>query len=332
MPTGYRYVILAAFGFLVSAAPSPPREEAAREARQTQRGIAESLRSIDATLKHANKPNEETKPCPKGEDNRQSDLCAQWKAADASAESSLWTERTFYLGVGGFLVGLLTLGAAGAAAYFAWSAAEQARRSNILNMRENARTSRRSAASAHETAQALLYARKSADEARRTADTAERQLVLTQRAFIFIKPDTNKAILPDNTLGGIRVVMEMRNTGQTEAVNVRNTFSGDIRQSLPANFDFPPGDESQRDVIPAHMGPTYYGEGKAYGEAWERIKRGESLFVWGTVAYNDIFTTTDHVVQFCYRIMVDGHGADPANWSFRSERYGSYNQMYDVEN
>jgi len=81
------------------------------------------LKEIAAALKDANKPDDTTKPCGKNEDNRSSDLCAQWKAADAARGSAIWAERTFWLGIGGLVVGFLTLIAAGAAAFFAHKAA-----------------------------------------------------------------------------------------------------------------------------------------------------------------------------------------------------------------
>jgi hypothetical protein len=46
-------------------------------------------------------------PCAKGVDNRDSELCAQWKAADAAKDAADWTQRGFWIGIVGFL-GLLT--------------------------------------------------------------------------------------------------------------------------------------------------------------------------------------------------------------------------------
>lgn len=71
---------------------------------------------------------ETTKPCENGKDNRNSDLCAQWKAADAAKESAEWTRRTFWLGVVGSIIGFFTLIAAGMAACYAKKAAEETKR------------------------------------------------------------------------------------------------------------------------------------------------------------------------------------------------------------
>lgn len=63
------------------------------------------------------------KGCPSGQDNRQSDLCAQWKAADSAAQSAKWALWTFIATVVGLLVGSGTLLAAWLAARWAKKAA-----------------------------------------------------------------------------------------------------------------------------------------------------------------------------------------------------------------
>lgn len=45
-------------------------------------------------------------PCAQGRDNRKSDLCAQWKAADAALAAAEWAKWQFFLGILG-AVGLL---------------------------------------------------------------------------------------------------------------------------------------------------------------------------------------------------------------------------------
>lgn len=71
----------------------------------------------------AAKPSVETQPCRPGEDKRQSDLCAQWKAADAASASADWAFWTMLAGAVGLLVGLGTLIAAWRAAHWAKAAA-----------------------------------------------------------------------------------------------------------------------------------------------------------------------------------------------------------------
>jgi hypothetical protein len=69
---------------------------------------------------HTDESDNLTKPCEEGRDKRNSDLCAQWKAADAAKKSADWG---VYLGLVGVFIGVLTLAAAFAAAIFAKSAA-----------------------------------------------------------------------------------------------------------------------------------------------------------------------------------------------------------------
>jgi hypothetical protein len=75
-----------------------------------------------------NTADETAEPCEKGKDNRNSDLCAQWKAADAAEVSADWAGDTFWLGLVGTVFGCFTLIAAALAAYYAKRAAEETKR------------------------------------------------------------------------------------------------------------------------------------------------------------------------------------------------------------
>lgn len=74
-------------------------------------------------IEQPQEPDQLTNPCEPGEDNRNSDLCAQWKAADAADKSANWAGPTFWLGIVGAGIGVFTLVAAVGAAIFAKSAA-----------------------------------------------------------------------------------------------------------------------------------------------------------------------------------------------------------------
>lgn len=126
MPRGYRCIVLAAFGWLILAAGPPPKGNyGEREQPQTERQIADALNSIDATLKKPSKADVTTQPCKNGEDRRDSDLCAQWKAADAASWA---TKAAWIFGVVGCLIGGATLVAAIQAAKWARRAAEETER------------------------------------------------------------------------------------------------------------------------------------------------------------------------------------------------------------
>ncbi|TCM18155.1 hypothetical protein EDF56_105505 [Novosphingobium sp. PhB165] len=62
--------------------------------------------------------------CAVATEDRRSDLCAQWKAADAAQASANWTLWTVWLGLFGLCIGFGTLIAAAIAAFWAKRAAE----------------------------------------------------------------------------------------------------------------------------------------------------------------------------------------------------------------
>lgn len=95
-----------------------------------------SPRPADIRAKAAARPatfpgsvNQSDRGCARGRDVRSSDLCAQWKAADAAAEAARWSWWQMVVGILGVVVGAATVGAAVAAALYAKKAAEEATRS-----------------------------------------------------------------------------------------------------------------------------------------------------------------------------------------------------------
>jgi hypothetical protein len=120
MLRGYRLFILA-LGLILSAAGPPNSGNGQNPPKDSSKQVEGPLQSIAASLQEANKPSNLTQPCDENDDHRDSDLCAQWKAADAarSAANAAWVFGTI-----GTLIGALTLIAASAAAFFAKKAAD----------------------------------------------------------------------------------------------------------------------------------------------------------------------------------------------------------------
>ena len=90
MLRGYR-LFFAALG-LVLAAHHPNLEAQPKQAAAQDRS-ANALENIAAAYdKQAERAerSQESNPCKPGDDKRDSDLCAQWKAADAAADSAWW--------------------------------------------------------------------------------------------------------------------------------------------------------------------------------------------------------------------------------------------------
>jgi hypothetical protein len=186
MPRGYRRYIFAAFGCLILAA-SPPQTKRRQDQGQTSEAIAKSLENVAAALERNNEAAGYNPDCEPGSDNRRSDLCAQWKAADAAAESASWAGWFFWVSIAGTVIGAFTLGAAGAAAYFAKQAADH------------------TAAGATET--------------KRQAEAAEKGILQSQAelraAFGSIREEVHRA-----GEAGVNLYVDLQNTGQTPAHGV----------------------------------------------------------------------------------------------------------------
>jgi len=132
-------------------------------------------------------------PCDSKEENRNSDLCAQWKAADAARESADWTRRTFYVSIVGGIIAFLTLAAAVAAAVFAKLAADH-------------------------TAEGAI-------QAKRSAEAAENTFLKLERPYVFPQ-DVGTIMIPfGGPASGNRWRMQFPiiNYGKTPAVLTRVT-------------------------------------------------------------------------------------------------------------
>lgn len=112
-------VLLAAIG-----AWSPPKESGGGQQQQeAQNTTANPETPGSGAVVEADSASDLEKACAPGQENRNSDLCAQWKAADAAEKSAYWTQGTFFISIGGLVLTIGTLGAAVAAARYAKQAA-----------------------------------------------------------------------------------------------------------------------------------------------------------------------------------------------------------------
>lgn len=124
-----RRFLLAITPLAMTGAAAPPKKlPPVSEAIGTDHQIVKTLQSIQTTLQMANEPKALERECDPEKPDRASDLCAQWRAADAAADSADWTERSFWLALAGLIIGTATLIAAGAAAWFAKGATVEAKR------------------------------------------------------------------------------------------------------------------------------------------------------------------------------------------------------------
>lgn len=138
--------------------------------------------------------------CENGRDNRKSDLCAQWKAADAGFQAAQAAREQALVGWIGAMLGFVTMFAAIFAAVFAKQAAEQ--------------TQRGADAAKSSLTHALIV--------------SEAQL----RPYVFFKEDDEAVKRPlDFTRNG-SLVVNIKNFGQTPADNVR-IYYGECLMSRP---------------------------------------------------------------------------------------------------
>jgi hypothetical protein len=113
----YRSVFAALVGLTLLGA-SPSHDNQGQQQRVTKAEISSAREP--AALHKSDTTYASEKPCAKGQDDHTSDLCAQWKAADATQSA---TDATWLFGYVGSAIGLMTLIAAIAAAVYARGAA-----------------------------------------------------------------------------------------------------------------------------------------------------------------------------------------------------------------
>ncbi|RZK03356.1 MAG: hypothetical protein EOO76_02875 [Novosphingobium sp.] len=130
MASGYR-IVLTVLGILLCGA-SPPADDGREPSGSASTGLEKSLADIADSQRAMSQPSGLDKPCARGDDQRSSDLCAQWKAADAARSAA---DATWLFGAVGTFIGGLTLAAAWSAAKWARKAAEHTREGNEIAKR-----------------------------------------------------------------------------------------------------------------------------------------------------------------------------------------------------
>jgi hypothetical protein len=127
------WLLLSSLG-LIAAGPRPVtnvQREGPSNKAETE--IVKSMAAISSTLKEAKgSAVAERSNCARGIYDEQSDLCAQWKAANAAERGADAAKWSVVIGWVGVLLGLVTMGAAIAAAIFAKRAADANRAANKL--------------------------------------------------------------------------------------------------------------------------------------------------------------------------------------------------------
>jgi hypothetical protein len=192
----YRSTVLVVAGCVLVAASPPQRTQ---ENDLTNQALADSIENVAAAIQRGNEREDYNPECERGRDNRRSDLCAQWKAADAASESAAWAGWFWWLTVFGTAIGAATFGAAVAAAKFAKDAAG--------------------------------HTATGAQEARRAADAAEAGLAAANRVSEiqlqpYIRSEEERSSVDPATPSLIELELPFKNVGQTSALDT--TYSSEI--------------------------------------------------------------------------------------------------------
>jgi hypothetical protein len=99
----YRSVITAIAGLILIGSSQPPKSSNQGSNTDTAAKINDAANSISSAIIQAGKSGEKDGGCQDRKDKRNSDLCAQWKAADAardSADFAFWTLLISTFGTG----------------------------------------------------------------------------------------------------------------------------------------------------------------------------------------------------------------------------------------
>lgn len=124
MSRNYWRYILAAFGWLALVGASPILNGKGVNGQTDRiRAISEQRAQAASTIPEQDATPSPDTGCKKGQDKRESDLCAQWKAADAAFDAARAGEKQAIIGYIGLILGAVTMGAALAAALYAKRAA-----------------------------------------------------------------------------------------------------------------------------------------------------------------------------------------------------------------
>jgi hypothetical protein len=124
------YAVFAAIGLAI-ATPGIAQNNQSHQA-QDSNSSGDKPSVANLVIEITERAKADDKGCEKGTDNRQSDLCAQWKSADAATDSALWGFWSLFATVVGLIVGGGTLIAAWCAAAYAKRAANHTKEANRI--------------------------------------------------------------------------------------------------------------------------------------------------------------------------------------------------------
>ncbi len=241
-------------GALAAPKPAPPQKVEVINTVQT------------SEVAKPEKPDPTTVPCDPPIDLRTSDLCAQWKAADAADRAALWTIVAFIVGT------IINLGTLGFVA---------------LTFRETQRSTKaatQSADASEVSAKAAVDAAVGAGELLK-ADRAWMTTV-TPEVSCFVAGHGGKIVAAD-----IKINLKWTNTGRSPALNFRSSTEIGWMEGPDQTHIENSGPEKTSAGLSLGVGAVYapaFGEIKK--EDAERFATGEiDFYVYSSCEYEDVF-------------------------------------------
>lgn len=270
MARAWQSIIVAVLGWAALCASGPAAQNSNREHLKNQRSIIESLEGIEATLKEPAAPEVTTEPCTDGRENRQSDLCAQWKAADAAQSAA---RASWLFGLMGSIIGGITMTAAISAALYARDAAREAKRGS--------------------------------DAAEGGLVHAQEVTSVQLRAYLFFRV---KVINTLNTSNTMKLEYGLINTGQTPARNVRMFIKTSVVDPEPDAkiFRHRINKRASSGFIGAGTDNIHRRNIGLTADEAESIRDGtKEFYLFGITKYEDVLGTT-HETRFRRRLYAKG--------------------------
>ncbi len=290
MYSGFRTILVTAASLILLGAA--PNKEPPHQAPPAQKSSADSDKpsSTWAATHGVISPGVNT-GCLPGKDDRRSDLCAQWKAADAAFDGAKWSYWQLILGFVGLFLGAITMGAAIAAAIYARRAA--------IATEDTVKIAKQSA---DESGFAMAIAARSADAAAAHAEIAKDASKKQLRAYVHETQLTLRADA-DETAVWVDVILE--NKGATPAFNLSANASLCLYPDAT-----PPDNEPVGTNIPTDAAKQTLGSGATHAirdgvsctpnNAADVLAGRWTLLVLGNVTYEDVFGET-HTTKFRYK-------------------------------
>lgn len=266
--------------------------------RETAEDAAKRLPML--SIGEALKASDEQRPCSNKLGHDASELCAQWRATDAAERASRWSWWQLFLS----FFGVVGLGLTLWFNFEAWRQAKSSQNETGLALKHAEASAKAMQRMAKTLEGQFAIVLDGARTSKRIAETQDRAVRMQLRAYVSVL--IGEAIFQDSRLN-FQASPQILNSGPTPARNVRWRIAADV---LPV----PLPDEYRFKLPPKTAGGTIIGPGQnafmsfvlntRFSEdqiADIKAGKGQALYVWGYVIYEDILGKT-HRTTFAQQL------------------------------